>query len=239
MTDDRTFRFDDRGLLTGVVQDPLTGEVRMVGHLSREALEATLRTRLVTFFSRSRGRLWVKGETSSHTLALDRAVADCDGDALLLFAEPRGPTCHTGRDACFFRPLESDGANAPPEPPEPPTTDASAAPLLVELERALARRRDAGTAERSYTKSLLEGGPDKIGAKITEEAGELARALASEDDDRVANEAADLIYHALVGLLARRIPLRVVLAVLAKRFGTSGHDEKRARQAPAGPPPAQ
>ena len=219
---EEALRYDDRGLLTGVVQDPLTGEVRMVGHLSREALAATLRSRLVTFFSRSRGRLWVKGESSGHTLALDRALADCDGDALLLFAEPHGPTCHTGREACFFRELE--GEDAPPR-----DAPVSAAPLLVELERTLERRRDSSTAGRSYTKSLLEGGPGPIGAKIVEEAGELARALADEDDDRVANEAADLLYHALVGLLSRRIPLRAVLGVLAKRLGTSGHDEKRAR----------
>jgi phosphoribosyl-ATP pyrophosphohydrolase/phosphoribosyl-AMP cyclohydrolase len=207
--------------LTGVVQDPLTGEVRMVGHLSAEALGATLRTRLVTFFSRSRGRLWVKGETSGHTLALDRAVADCDGDALLLFAEPRGPTCHTGREACFFRDLEADDEAASARP---------AAPFLVELERELEARREAD-GRQSYTKSLLEAGPRRVGEKIVEEAGELARALESEDDERVAAEAADLLYHALVGLISRRVPLRAVLAALARRAGTSGHAEKRARRA--------
>ncbi|HEU4407197.1 MAG TPA: bifunctional phosphoribosyl-AMP cyclohydrolase/phosphoribosyl-ATP diphosphatase HisIE [Polyangiaceae bacterium] len=221
-------RFDDQGLVTGVVQDPLTGEVRMVGHLSREALAETLRSRLVTFFSRSRGRLWVKGETSGHSLALERAVADCDGDALLLFAEPKGPTCHTGREACFFRDPEG-GAEA--EAPQ------SAAPFLVELERELERRRDAD-GRQSYTKSLLEAGPRRVGEKIVEEAGELARALEAEDDERVAAEAADLLYHALVGLLSRRVPLRAVLAALARRAGTSGHDEKRARAAkPPAPSP--
>ncbi|MCU0686392.1 MAG: bifunctional phosphoribosyl-AMP cyclohydrolase/phosphoribosyl-ATP diphosphatase HisIE [Polyangiaceae bacterium] len=224
-------RFDAQGLLTGVIQDPLTGEVRMVGHLSREALAQTLRTRLVTFFSRSRNRLWVKGESSGHHLSLHRALADCDSDALLLFAEPQGPTCHTGRDACFFRDLEGQGD-------EPSEASESAAPFLVTLERSLARRRDAD-AGRSYTKSLLEAGPRRIGEKIVEEAGELARALESEDDERVASEAADLLYHALVGLIARRVPLRAVLATLARRVGTSGHDEKRARSAkPGGEPSA-
>ena len=205
--------FDERGLIAAVAQDVLTGEVRM------EAIETTLRTGKVTFFSRSRERLWVKGETSGHTLELRAMFADCDGDVLLVQAEPNGPTCHTGQPNCFFRRVTTEGVVDEP---------VSVVPFLSALERELTARQSS-TAKASYTKSLLDGGAATIGAKITEEAAELVQALTSESDDRVLAETADVLFHGLVGLILRRQSLRDVVAKLAQRAGVSGHAEKAAR----------
>jgi phosphoribosyl-ATP pyrophosphohydrolase/phosphoribosyl-AMP cyclohydrolase len=208
-------KWDDHGLCVAVVQDRLGGAVRMVAWMNREALERTLATRRATFFSRSRGRLWVKGEESGHVLEVHEVAFDCDADTILCLVDPHGPSCHTGEETCFF---DVEGQPAPP-----------ALPLLGALEREIESRR-ASDAGKSYTKSLLEGGPERIGAKLREEADELARAIAGEPDDRVAAEAADLVYHLLVGVAARGVPVRAVLAELARRRGVSGHDEKRSRK---------
>lgn len=219
-------QFNDQGLIPAVVQDRLTGEVRMVAWMNAEALDRTLRTRKATFYSRSRRSLWVKGETSGNELHVHSVAADCDGDTLLVLCDPVGPSCHTGRETCFFYELPGD------EPALP------AVPLLGELERILESRK-ASTGEKSYTRSLFDGGSPKIGAKIREEAEETAAALAGESDDRVASEAADVLYHLLVGLRYRGIAWRRVLAVLADRLGTSGHAEKAARgQGAVAPSPA-
>jgi phosphoribosyl-ATP pyrophosphohydrolase/phosphoribosyl-AMP cyclohydrolase len=213
--------FDDKGLLPALAQDRITGEVRMVAWMNADALRLTLETGKATFFSRSRDSLWVKGETSGHVLRVHSVYADCDGDTLLLLVDPAGPSCHTLRPTCFFRRIEKDGS----------LRDVAREPgaFLQELEGSIADRATA-TAEKSYTRSLLEGGAPKIGAKIREEADELATALHEETDDRVANEAADLLYHLLVGLKLRGVSLRRVIEVLASRAGTSGHDEKASRK---------
>ena len=185
-------RPDDRGLVTAVAQDRLTGEVRMVAWMSREALARTVETGLATFFSRSRGRLWTKGEESGHVLRVRDIVADCDADTLLLLVDPEGPSCHTGATTCFFRPGAAAREGLP------------AVPALSALEREIDARR-ASTAERSYTRALLDGGAAKIGAKLREEADELARAIDAEPKERVASEAADVVYHLLVGLASRGV----------------------------------
>ncbi|MDI1478620.1 bifunctional phosphoribosyl-AMP cyclohydrolase/phosphoribosyl-ATP diphosphatase HisIE [Polyangium sp. y55x31] len=213
----------EAGLLPAIVQDRLTGQVRMIAYMNRASLERTIETGRATFFSRSRGTLWEKGETSGNTLAVAAIVADCDADALLLLVDPAGPTCHTGKPACFFRRVDEHGIAA--------ESGVDAAAFLEVLEREIEARRTS-TAEKSYTRSLLDGGPAKIGAKIREEADELVRAIESEDDSRVANEAADLVYHVLVGLASRGVPMRDVVRVLATRAGTSGHEEKAKRSGP-------
>ena len=147
-------------------------------------------------------------------------TADCDADTLLLSVLPVGPSCHTGRPACFFRRVGPSG--------ELSDQASEAAPFLSELGELLESRK-ASTAEKSYTKSLLMGGPDKIGAKLREEAGELADAIKNESDERVLAEASDLLYHALVGLTQRGLTLRQVIEVLAKRTHQSGHAEKASR----------
>ena len=212
-------KWDDAGLITAVAQDRLTGQVRMVAWMNREALAATLESGLATFYSRSRRALWRKGETSGHVLRVHRVAADCDGDTLLLLVDPEGPSCHTGRDTCFFRTLSA---------PEGESDASLADPFLLTLESELEKRAQS-SAERSYTRSLLDGGVPKISAKITEEAAELNGALAGETDERVASEAADVLYHVMVGLQARKVPWRRVIEVLARRAGQSGHAEKASR----------
>ena len=212
--------FGESGLLPAVVQDRLTGQVRMVGYMSRESLAATLRTGRATFFSRSRSELWEKGQSSGNTLRVVSLHADCDADTILVLAEPTGPTCHTGTPSCFFRRIGEDGALV--------DEARSATTFLEELEREIEARKQSVGA-RSYTRHLLDGGAERIGAKIREEADELARALESESDERVASEAADVLYHAMVGLASRGVALRDVIAKLAARAGTSGHEEKARR----------
>jgi phosphoribosyl-ATP pyrophosphohydrolase/phosphoribosyl-AMP cyclohydrolase len=216
--------FGDDGLLPAVVQDRLTGQVRMLAYANREALAHTLATGRATFWSRSRAEIWEKGATSGNGLVVAAVVADCDADALLYLVDPLGPTCHTGSASCFFRRVEADGT----------ATDegASATAFLETLEREIDSRKRS-TATASYTRHLLDGGAERIGGKIREEAGELAVALASETDARVASEAADVIYHVLVGLSSRGVNLRDVIAELSARTGRSGHDEKAARRSPA------
>ena len=215
-------KFDERGLIPAIAQDRLTGEVRMVAWMTSESLTQTLQTGKATFFSRSRGRLWVKGEESGNVLRVTEVLADCDGDTLLVLCEPQGPSCHTGRDNCFFQPVTLAEADATP--------DACGKPLIDRLEQVLESRRTS-TSEKSYTRSLFDGGADKMGKKIIEEAGEIVDALKEETDERVQSEAADVFFHVLVGLRSRGIGFRSVLQVLQERFGTSGHVEKASRAA--------
>ena len=213
-------KFDERGLIPAIAQDHLTGQVRMLAYMNQAALERTLASGKATFFSRSRGALWTKGETSGNVLSVVSVTADCDADTLLLSVLPVGPSCHTGRPACFFRRVGAEGSLE--------DQAAEAAPFLMELGQLLESRK-ASTAEKSYTKSLLDGGPDKIGSKLREEAGELADAIKNESDERVLSEASDLLYHTLVGLTQRGLTLRQVIEVLAKRTQQSGHAEKASR----------
>ena len=206
-------------LLPVVVQDHVTGEVRMLAWASAEAVRATLDTGRATFFSRSRGKLWVKGETSGHTLDVVSVLVDCDADALVYLVVPHGPTCHTGAPTCFFRRLTEAGELAEPAP---------ASTLLARLDAVLLARR-AATAEKSYAKSLYDAGPAKIGEKLREEADELARAVAAESDDRVVSEAADVLFHVMVALRSRDLGVDAMLRELERRAGTGGHEEKKRR----------
>lgn len=214
------------GLVAAVVQHADSGEVLMLGYMNAEALARTLTGGRVTFWSRSRQQLWEKGETSGHILELRGLHVDCDADALLVQAVPRGPTCHTGAPSCFFRPVG----------------DAPAAPrtVLEQVEAVIAERKAGRGATnrdgKSYVRELLAAGAPKIAAKLAEEAGELAEALAGTDRDHVAREAADLVFHALVGLVHADVALADVAAVLARRMGRSGLDEKAARTQTAASP---
>lgn len=220
-------RFDERGLVVAIAQDALSGEVRMLAYADRAALEKTLETREAHFFSRSRKRLWKKGEESGHVLAVREVRLDCDGDAVLYLVDPRGPSCHTGAPGCFYRlALEDESVS---ETPAFRSVERGRATVLLERLEAVIDARRAATAERSYTKSLLEAGAPRIGAKLREEADEFARAIDRETDERVISEAADVLYHLLVGLASRSISFRAVLVELARRFGVGGHDEKAAR----------
>ena len=216
-----TPKLDADGLVPCVVQDADRGAVLMVAWMNAEALQLTRDTGIVHFWSRSRQQLWKKGETSGNTLALVELRGDCDHDCLLARVRPTGPACHTGAAACFFD--LDDG-----------TTDdgIGAVTILERLDAILVARRDSSTAENSYTKSLLAAGMPKILAKIAEESAELAAELSAGPDDKVVYEAADLLFHMMVGLTARGIPFSKVEAELARRFGTSGHTEKAGRSKP-------
>ena len=212
--------YSSSGLVPVIAQDAETGEIRMVAYADEIAIEKTLQTGLAHFFSRSRGELWLKGETSGNTLAVRSIWVDCDGDTLIYMVDPAGPSCHTGAETCFFRRLDAEGNLV---------VDArDGAPTLLRLERTLEARK-ASDSERSYTKSLLERGATKIDEKLREESVELGQALINESDERVVSEAADVIYHLLVGLVLRKVSLRDLLSELSRRFGTSGHDEKASR----------
>ncbi len=210
-------RFDDSGLVPCVIQDWRSGEVLTLAYLDSEALRLTRETGEMHLFSRSRGELWHKGGSSGNVQRVRQLRYDCDGDAVVALVEPAGPACHTGQRSCFYRDLEgsADGAvDAEPVPGEP---EPAAYEALAELARALAERR-ARRPEGSYTVELLDD-PERIGAKVREEADEVARAAAGESAERVAEEAADLLYHLEVLLLSREVPLSAALETLNGRRG--------------------
>ena len=173
-------RFDERGLVPAIVQDAATGAVLMLAYMDREALDATLRTREVHFHSRSRDKLWKKGETSGNVLHLVELVTDCDADALLVKVHPAGPACHTGDATCFG-----------------PVNAADLGRFLSELAAMLRQRRRDLPAD-SYSAELFKAGPDAIAAKLIEEAGETAAALRGEGRERTISELTDLLYVMLV-----------------------------------------
>jgi phosphoribosyl-ATP pyrophosphohydrolase/phosphoribosyl-AMP cyclohydrolase len=215
-------RGEEHDLIPVVAQDHVTGEIRMLAWASAEAVRATLATGRATFFSRSRGVLWEKGATSGNALDVVSVLVDCDADALVYLVAPRGPTCHTGAPSCFFRRLARFERDVVLEDVVAPST------LLARLDAVLQARRDA-TAEKSYTKSLYDGGPARIGEKLREEADELARAVASEADARVVSEAADVVFHVMIALRSRGMGMEDVLRELERRSGTGGHEEKKRR----------
>ena len=181
-------RFDENGLVPVVIQDWNTGEVLTLAYANAEAVERTRETGELHLWSRSRDELWHKGATSGNTQAVRALRLDCDGDALLALVEPAGPACHTGARTCFHNGDAQPGTTAPHE-------------TLPDLERTL-RERQAERPEGSYTVQLLDD-PQLIGEKVMEEAEEVARAAREETDDRVDNEAADVLYHLLVLLRSR------------------------------------
>lgn len=186
------------GLMPAIVQDAATGRVLMLGYMNPEALEKSRATGHVTFFSRSKQRLWTKGETSGNTLQLVDIAADCDGDTLRVAAIPQGPTCHLGTDTCF-----GDGFSPP-------------VGFLAELERIVASRRGTDP-EASYTARLLDRGVKRCAQKVGEEGVEVALAAAAGDPDELVNESADLLYHLLVVLAVSDVTLEAVVDTLRAR----------------------
>jgi len=186
-----------------VVQDRRSGRVLMLAYANEQALRRTVETGLAHFWSRSRGALWQKGETSGHVLRVHRVLQDCDGDALLYVADPEGPTCHTGEVSCFHRDLE--GGRAAPT-----------AGVLEEVE-AVIRDRLRDPRPGSYTAALAAAEPSLLHEKLFEETAEVVRAARREGAGRLAEEAADLVYHLLVLLAREGVPWAAVLDVLAAR----------------------
>ncbi len=213
--DGMTIRFDDHGLVPAVVQDWRDGAVLMLGYMNRESLDLTRRTGDVHFWSRSRKAIWKKGETSGHTLRCRRLFLDCDGDTVLVKAEPAGPACHTEARTCFWTEVTAEGLASQPGGEE-------ANGGIVDQLYAMVLQRKAHPQAKSYVSSLLQGGPDRILKKVVEEAGEVSLAVKNEDRDAIIHEAADLLFHTIVALGYCDIPVTAVQRELGKRFGRSG-----------------
>lgn len=255
MTDFDQLDFDpETGLLPAVVQSAGDDGVRMLGYMDREALARTLEEGRVTFFSRSRGELWEKGETSGDWLETVEVRADCDGDALLVRAIPHGPTCHTGRPSCFeagpaFGAGAADaagggGRDEPTRRPRPgggpdlSGASGSPAPVLASVLEELVgvvAERDRDRPAGSYTADLLEAGPDTARRKVGEEALEVV--LARDDLERLAEESADLLYHLVVLWRAEGLNPEAVGERLAERRGASGGDGADGSRAAGEPGP--
>ncbi|MET1218201.1 MAG: bifunctional phosphoribosyl-AMP cyclohydrolase/phosphoribosyl-ATP diphosphatase HisIE [Glaciecola sp.] len=185
-------------LVPAIVQDAVSGKVLMQGYMNQAALAHTLETGHVTFFSRSKQRLWTKGESSGHTLNAVQIEADCDADSLLVLANPIGPTCHTGATACWFDNAQSDYT------------------FIADLEKVIAGRKGADP-DSSYTASLYAKGIKRIAQKVGEEGVETALAATVADLDELKNESADLLYHLLVLLQASGLSMQDVVGVLRER----------------------
>ena len=201
MLDPDAISFDERGLVPCIVQDWKTGEVLTLAYMNRDALDRTRETGETWFWSRSRGELWHKGETSGNVHAVRELRYDCDADTLLALVEPSGPACHTGERTCFH-----NGELEPPAPHE----------ALPALERTIAERAARSGADGSYTAALLAD-PPLIGAKVQEEAEEVARAAREESDERVREEAADVLYHLDVLMASRGLSLAAAFEELNGR----------------------
>ena len=187
------------GLIPAIIQDSETKNVLMLGYMNEESLQKTIDTQKVTFFSRSKQRLWTKGEESGHFLNLVSIKNDCDGDTLLIQARPAGPTCHTGADTCWQEEnKESYG-------------------FLSHLEKTIATRRENADSEQSYVASLFAKGINKIAQKVGEEAVEVVIEAKDDNDDLFLSESADLLFHYLILLQAKGFQLNDVVDVLKKR----------------------
>jgi phosphoribosyl-ATP pyrophosphohydrolase/phosphoribosyl-AMP cyclohydrolase len=204
-------KFDAQGLIPAVVQDWRDGTVLMVAFMNKEALHKTVTTKSVHFWSRSRQTLWEKGETSGHKLVVKDLFVDCDGDALLVKAEPTGPTCHTGEKACFFSRIDQPGVK----------TSEAWGGILERLYQTIQDRKRQPSND-SYTSRLLDGGVDRVLKKVVEEAGEVVLAGKGGKKDEIIYETADLLFHTLVALGYHDITLQEVYQELATRFGKPG-----------------
>lgn len=198
--------FDEKGLVPCISQDAVTGEVLTLAYMNAESLKLSQETGEVHFYSRSRQEIWHKGATSGNIQKIRQLRVDCDGDALLALVEPAGPACHTGERTCFYRELETG------ETPEPVSGEA-----LAVLQRTLDQRA-IDRPDGSYSVELLDN-PKLAEEKVLEEAEEVTRAVREETDDRVANEAADVIYHLAALLKTRDVSLDQVMEVLNGRRG--------------------
>jgi phosphoribosyl-ATP pyrophosphohydrolase/phosphoribosyl-AMP cyclohydrolase len=208
-------RFDEHGLVPCVTQDWRTGEVLTLAYMNGEALERTRATGEIHFYSRSRDEIWHKGETSGNVQRVRQIRYDCDGDALVALVDPAGPACHTGQRSCFYRDLEGTAdpsVDASPADGEPVPAAYEALPAL---ERVLLDRRER-RPDGSYTAELLDD-PSRIADKVREEADEVSRAAGSESEERVAQEAADVLFHLHVLLVSRGVSIVSVLGELNGR----------------------
>ncbi len=210
-------------LLPVIVQDSSTLEVLMMAYMNREALELSLSTKIAHYFSRSKQRLWKKGESSGHLQYIERFLLDCDNDTLLIMVRQEGVACHTGRKSCFFTDIESGQSIS-----EPQIDTAAAYGIIDELYHTILSRKN-GDPAASWTAKLLSKGDNAILKKVVEEAGEFAFAVKDGKEDEIIYECADLVYHVLVALGHKNISPDRIKQELARRSGISGIAEKNSR----------
>ncbi|MHB1107066.1 MAG: bifunctional phosphoribosyl-AMP cyclohydrolase/phosphoribosyl-ATP diphosphatase HisIE [Lutibacter sp.] len=193
------FNKNSEGLVPAIIQDAITKNVLMLGYMNQEAFDKTIETNQVTFFSRTKNRLWTKGEESGHFLNVVSVQNDCDQDTLLIQVNPVGPSCHKGTDTCWGE-----------------KNDATFG-FLSQLEEIIKNRREAGNSEKSYVTSLFEKGINKIAQKVGEEAIEVVIEAKDDNDDLFVNESADLLFHYLILLQAKGFTLKDIVKVLENR----------------------
>ncbi len=210
-------------LLPVIVQDSTTLEVLMMAYMNREALELSLSTKIAHYFSRSKQRLWKKGESSGHLQHIERFLLDCDNDTLLIMVRQEGVACHTGRKSCFFTDIESGETIS-----EPQIDTVATYGIIDELYHTILKRKNSDP-ETSWTAKLLSKGDNAILKKVVEEAGEFAFAVKDDNEDEIIYECADLVYHVLVALGHKNISPDRIKQELARRFGMSGIAEKNSR----------
>ncbi|MDD5549630.1 MAG: bifunctional phosphoribosyl-AMP cyclohydrolase/phosphoribosyl-ATP diphosphatase HisIE [Sulfurovaceae bacterium] len=209
-------------LLPVIVQDSTTNEVLMLAYMDEEAYNLTKSSGFAHYFSRSKQRIWKKGESSNHTQEIVDILLDCDSDTLLLKVKQNGVACHTGRKSCFFTSLKDEKIVLEKE------VDLESVYSVVDVLYHTILERKSSDNENSWTKKLLNN-KELLKSKINEEANELCMAIENESDENVIYEAADLLYHSLVGLASRDISPDRVKQELARRFGMSGIEEKNSR----------
>jgi phosphoribosyl-AMP cyclohydrolase / phosphoribosyl-ATP pyrophosphohydrolase len=219
-------KFDKAGLIPAIVQDVFSGEVLMMAYMNQTALDKTLSTGKVHFYSRSRAKLWRKGETSGNELEAQSVFLDCDQDVVLVIARPQGPTCHTGRRSCFFRIIKNGRVRTLRGSARP----SSGPPDLLERIYDVIIDRKRWPKKDSYVSSLFKMGKDRILKKIGEEAGELIIGSKNNRREEVIYELADLWFHSLVVLGYHGITLQDLYKELGRRFGKSGLKQKRGRR---------
>ncbi|MFZ3072873.1 MAG: bifunctional phosphoribosyl-AMP cyclohydrolase/phosphoribosyl-ATP diphosphatase HisIE [Thermodesulfobacteriota bacterium] len=210
-------KFSSHGLIPAIAQDAVSGEVLMLAYMNKESLDKTLSTGKAHYFSRSRDKLWLKGETSGNFQEITEVLYDCDADTILLKVRQTGSACHTGERSCFFRRLDTGGKE---------TKDAS---VIAELFRVIEKRKKANV-EESYVASLFSNGLPKIAAKIHEEAAELISSAKNGGKEEITHELCDLWFHTLVLLGHKGIDIEDVFKELSRRSGTSGLEEKASRK---------
>ena len=210
-------------LIPVITQDAKTNEVLMLAYMNKEALELTIKTNYAHYFSRSKQRIWKKGESSNHLQEIVEILVDCDNDTLLLKVNQTGVACHTGRKSCFYTNLKTDKIISDVE-----INTTAAYGVIDTLYHTICERKDEDVS-KSYTAKLLKGNQNSMLKKIVEEAGEFTFAVKDDDEEEIIYEAADITYHVLVALASKNINPDRVKQELARRFGISGIEEKNSR----------
>ena len=210
-------------LIPVITQDANTNEVLMLAYMDKEALDLTIKTKQAHYFSRSKQRIWKKGESSGHLQNVQNIMLDCDNDTLLLKVEQLGVACHTGRKSCFFTDLETNESISEVE------VDTSSSYGVIDTLYHIIESRKNDDPQKSYTAKLLKGKENSMLKKVVEEAGEFAFAVKDNDEEEIIYEAADLMYHCLVAMSSKNINPDRVKQEIARRFGLSGIEEKNSR----------